>query len=65
MYWYTATVTVYKTEQGIKVNSIQPILINANDYGLLKGVEKLKSLAGLNSINIVVPVSFSLQYANK
>ncbi len=56
------TVTIFKANQGIKVNSIQPILINANDYGLLKGVEKLKSLAGLNSINIVAPVSFSLLY---
>lgn len=42
------------------VVSAQPVIINAADYALNDGVEKLRELAGLPSISYAVPVSFYL-----
>jgi polyisoprenoid-binding protein YceI len=38
----------------------QPILINANDYGLRAGVEAMREVMGLNFLAGSAPVSFSL-----
>jgi polyisoprenoid-binding protein YceI len=38
----------------------QPILINANDYGLRPGVEALREVMGLNFLAGSAPVSFTL-----
>ncbi|GIU45711.1 hypothetical protein TUM3794_36630 [Shewanella colwelliana] len=37
-----------------------PLLINAADFGLTEGVEKLREIAGLTTISQAVPVSFVL-----
>lgn len=42
------------------VSSFQPIIINANEFGLVAGVDKLRDIAGLSSISQAVPVSFVL-----
>jgi len=42
------------------VTSLMPVVINASNYGLTAGVEKLRALAGLPSISDAVPVTFSL-----
>ena len=42
------------------VTSMMPVLINAADFGLTAGIEKLQQLAGLPSIAKAVPVSFVL-----
>lgn len=42
------------------VNSYKPVLINASDFSLAAGVEKLRELANLPSISTSVPVTFSL-----
>lgn len=47
----------------ILVNSLKPIIIQANDFNLVAGVEKLKDLAVLPSISNAVPVTFSLYFA--
>ncbi|WP_438865353.1 YceI family protein [Neptunicella sp.] len=47
---------------GIQVTSIKPVLISSADFGLTEGVEKLKSLAGLDSITLTVPVTFNLRF---
>lgn len=44
----------------LTVSSAQPIIINAADYGLTDGVNKLRDLAGLPSISYAVPVTFTL-----
>ncbi|WP_416306939.1 YceI family protein [Neptunicella sp. SCSIO 80796] len=47
---------------GLQVTTIKPVLISSADFGLTEGVEKLKSLAGLDSITLTVPVTFNLQF---
>ncbi|MBU2924379.1 YceI family protein [Colwellia sp. 4_MG-2023] len=42
--------------------SLSPIIINANKYNLVAGIEKLREVANLPSISPVVPVSFSLVF---
>ena len=48
------------SEQELLVVSSQPLVLNAADYELVQGVEKLRELAGLPSISYAVPVSFYL-----
>lgn len=44
------------------VSSRKPLVLQAGDYDLLKGVEKLREVAGLSSISKAVPVSFVLAF---
>lgn len=46
----------------VSVASEQPVLVVAADYGLEGGIEKLRELAGLDSISEVVPVTFFLVF---
>ncbi|AWB68664.1 YceI family protein [Saccharobesus litoralis] len=48
---------------GALVQSVKPLLIDARQFGMTAGVDKLKELAGLPSIGYVVPVTFSLNLA--
>ncbi|WP_249311495.1 YceI family protein [Pseudoalteromonas ruthenica] len=42
------------------VSSMMPVLVSPADFALQPGIDKLKSLAGLDSITRAVPVSFVL-----
>lgn len=44
----------------LRVTSVSPVIIATSSLKLDQGVDKLKSLAGLRSINRVVPVTFDL-----
>jgi len=44
------------------VRSTTPIIINAQDYNLTKGIEMLRTVAKLPSISHAVPVSYSLVF---
>ena len=44
------------------VSTIKPFFIKADAYGVVAGINKLKALAKLPSINHVVPVSFSVTF---
>jgi len=46
----------------ILVSSLQPIIISAEEYGLDKGVEMLRTVAKLPSISTAVPVTYSLMF---
>jgi polyisoprenoid-binding protein YceI len=48
------------SEDKLLAVSAQPVVLNVADYELVKGVEKLRELAGLPSISHAVPVSFYL-----
>lgn len=48
------------TDDKILVTSEYPIIVNAADFGLTSGVDKLRELAGLSAISQAVPVSFVL-----
>lgn len=55
---------VTKTQKGeVVASSIKPVIINAEFWGLHTGVEKLKKVAGLNSISLSVPVSFTINFS--
>lgn len=40
----------------------QPILINAQEFKLIEGINKLQEIAGLNAIDHVIPVTFTVQF---
>lgn len=44
------------------VSTIEPMLINANSFQLVPGIEKLQEVAGLSSIGWSVPVSFNVVF---
>lgn len=46
----------------VLVENKAPVIVDATDFGLETGVEKLRELAGLDSITLVVPVTFSLVF---
>ncbi len=48
------------TDKTLQVVSMKPVNVKAADYGLDKGIEKLRDLAKLPSITGSVPVSFIL-----
>jgi polyisoprenoid-binding protein YceI len=50
------------SEKNMVVTSLQPVMVKAEDFALVAGVNKLKSLANLPSIAYTVPVSFVLTF---
>lgn len=50
------------SKNSIQVTSLQPLLIRAEDFALVAGINKLQQLAGLDSIAYSVPLSFSLTF---
>lgn len=46
----------------LHVETIQPILLDANQFGLGGGIAKLQELAGLQAIATAVPVTFALVF---
>ena len=49
----------------IEVVTAEPIIINASRVGLTPGVEKLREIAGLDSISHAVPVTFRLIFSKR
>ena len=47
------------------VASADPIMIRASDFSLLNGIKTLQEMAGLQSIEPVVPVTFNLRFVGK
>ena len=47
---------------GLRVHTPAPVVLRAADFGLEGGVEKLRELAALPSIDPVIPVSFSVLF---
>lgn len=59
----TISVMVMKlSEKNMVVTTLQPVIIKAEDFALVAGINKLKSLANLPSIAYSVPVSFVLTF---
>ncbi len=59
----TVSVMVMKlSEKNMVVTTLQPVIIKAEDFALVAGINKLKSLANLPSIAYSVPVSFVLTF---
>ncbi|MFL0797681.1 MAG: YceI family protein [Cellvibrionaceae bacterium] len=61
--YLTSKIKVVKLKEGkILASSVQPIVINAGQFGLDAGIEKLREVAGLPSISTAVPVMFDLAF---
>jgi len=61
-----ADVIVTKTgPNSLSVDSAQPVIVRADDYGLVAGIDKLQALAKLDHIAHSVPVSFHLVFRSK
>ena len=57
----SAEVTVVATQDhGLLVNSVSPVVLRAEDFGLTEGINSLREIAGLANINTMVPVTFTL-----
>ncbi len=57
------TVPVKVTRSGsaqYEVASLGPILVHASQFAMAEGVEALREIAGLQSIDLMVPVTFNL-----
>ena len=58
-----AVLTVSATDAGgFSATTSQPILLNAAEFDLENGVAALQSVAGLNAISRVIPVTVSLNF---
>lgn len=49
-------------DKTVTVTSITPMVIDAESFNLVAGINKLKEIAGLKSITRAVPLTFSLTY---
>lgn len=52
-------------DKRLMVSSYMPVIINAADFALVDGLEKLRELAQLPAISKAVPVSFVLIFSEK
>ncbi|MCW8345786.1 MULTISPECIES: YceI family protein [Vibrio] len=63
---YPANLTVMKmSDDKIVVVANDPLIVKAADFGLEKGIEKLREVAALPSIATSVPVTFVLVFDQK
>jgi hypothetical protein len=63
---YRAEVLVTRLdERRFQVVTLSPLILDAADFGLAPGVEKLRKLAGLQTINLAVPVGAVLIFAQR
>ncbi len=62
---YQAEVMVTRlADNGIQVSTLKPVIVVANSFDLVSGVEALREVAGLPSISNAVPVSFTVVFHN-
>lgn len=59
---YTADVLVTRLEGGVVASTLKPIIVTADAFGLVAGVEALREVAGLTRISNAVPVTFSVTF---
>lgn len=50
-------------EDKVTVAAYEPVLLSADDFGWETGIEKLREIAGLDSIQLVVPTGFTLVFS--
>ena len=56
------TVGVSRLGDEIHVGTLEPLVLNTANYGLLEGVDRLRKVAGLKSIATAVPVTANLVF---
>ena len=62
---YQAEVLVTRlADNGIQASTLKPVIVVANSFDLVGGVEALREVAGLPSISNAVPVNFTVVFHN-
>ncbi len=62
---YQAEVMVTRlADNGIQATTLKPVIVVANSFDLVGGVEALREVAGLPSISNAVPVNFTVVFHN-
>ncbi len=62
---YQAEVKVTRlADNGIQATTLKPVIVVANSFDLVSGVEALREVAGLPSISNAVPVNFTVVFHN-
>lgn len=59
---YSTEVRVTRLAGAIQASTLKPIIVTAEDHGLVSGVDALREVAGLPSISRAVPVNFTLTF---
>ncbi len=59
---YSAEIRLTRLNGAIQATTLKPVVVTAEDHGLVSGVEALREVAGLPSISRAVPVSFTLTF---
>ena len=59
----SAPLRVSHVKGGLRVDTLAPIIVKADAFALVDGIESLREIAGLPSISRSVPVSFSLLFS--
>ena len=62
---YNATVLVSRQQSGLVATTLKPIVVSAESFDLVSGVESLREVAGLPSISRAVPVSFTVVFEDR
>jgi polyisoprenoid-binding protein YceI len=58
-----AALVIRPNDRELVVTSLQPLILNAADFGLADGVEALRAVVQLPNISLAVPVSFILKFS--
>jgi polyisoprenoid-binding protein YceI len=58
-------IVVRSGDHSLVVSSAQPIIVNASQFRLVEGIQKLTEIAGLPNISMAVPVSFVLAFTEE
>jgi polyisoprenoid-binding protein YceI len=59
---YCQVMISHNKDKTITVTSITPMIIDAQSFSLIAGINKLQELAGLKSITRTVPLTFNLSF---
>ena len=60
-----ASVRITQLDDGYSASLLTPLILSADNVGLVAGVEKLRQVAGLPSISRSVPVSFNVTFRDE
>lgn len=59
---YTADVMLTRLTDGVVATTLKPVIVTADSFALVAGVERLREVAGLTRISNAVPVSFTVVF---
>ena len=61
---YRAELLLLRTATGVVATTLKPIVVSADTFDFLDGIERLREVAGLPSISRTVPVTFTVSFGS-